>query len=249
MIAMLRYEWRRITTLRSTWILGSAFLLVTMGFAYLGAFVLPSATLEGPEGSRESLKQSLSSIVTTGTNLVSAVFLLTIAAAVFGHEYRYGLIRLTLTEFPRRAPVFVGKTAMLLAWMTALFLVSAGLCWLLALLAGDSVNGEATGEVMSAVGRSLLFVLGVALIGFAITALTRNLALGVVVPLVWGAVLESLLSALLSTKTPWLVDALPFRNGLELAAGENLPHSWLVFGAWVVALVAAAWLAFERRDA
>jgi ABC-type transport system involved in multi-copper enzyme maturation permease subunit len=247
--SLLRYEWRRITTIRSTWVLLGLYVLSVAGFAYLTAVVLPGA-FEGANG-EPGLPSTiaLSTVLGVGTNYVSVVFLLTVAAQVFGHEYRYGLIRLTLTAFPQRGQVFAAKAGMLVLWITKAFAVGVLVAWAIALMAGSKVEQQPLSTVAGEVVRAWLFVVGFCLIAFAVSALTRNVALGVVIPLVWAAIFEGLLLSFLGSRLPWLSDVLPFSSGTAFTAGESLPRSGLVYGAWVVAAVAAAFVALEKRDA
>ncbi len=248
MAPLLRYEWRRITTIRSTWVLLGLYVLSVGALAYLTAVVLPGAfESQGAPGIPTTVP--LSSVVTLGANFLSTVFVLTVAAQAFGHEYRYGMVRLTLTAFPSRGRVFAAKAAMLVLWVTKAFAVSVLLSWTIALLAGSKVEHQPLVDVLGAVGRAWLLVVGFCLIAFAVTALTRNLALGVVIPLVWAAIFEALAISLLGLRISWLADVLPFVNGSAMATGEDLPRSALVYGGWVVALVAAAVVVFEKRDA
>jgi ABC-type transport system involved in multi-copper enzyme maturation permease subunit len=93
---------------------------------------------------------------------------------------------------------------------------------------------------------------------FAIATITRNIALGVVVLLVWGIAVENILSALL---TQWNSDlgikvsaVMPYRSTQAFIANTPQdPAPWIsptiVMVVWVVALVGSAWLVFSRRDA
>ena len=97
--------------------------------------------------------------------------------------------------------------------------------------------------------RTCIYLIGFCLIVFAITVITRILALGVIIPLVFAAVVETLLGTLLSGFAPWISKVLPFTSGTEFVAGTDMVRNGLVFGAWVAVLTIAGYLVFERRDA
>lgn len=258
MTTALVYEWRRITSIRSTYVLALSFLAATAAVAYLifqmsqQGFVQEDGTLA------PAAPVQLGTVIVAGTNFLSAIFLTTIAAQSFGHEYRYGMIRLTLSEFPRRWQVFAAKLLMVLAWVVVLFALSIAVAILVLKLTGasvDTVDSQTWGQV----GRAALYLVGYCAIAFALTVVTRNLVLGVVIPLLLGAVVEPLAAAGLADRLPWLPQWLPisagtrFVDGAADAAGaagaQAMAPGGLVFLAWVVALLVVAYLLLDRRDA
>ena len=72
-------------------------------------------------------------------NPIAMVLIASLGAMAFGHEYRYGTIRLTLTAFPRRPAVFFAKFAMtvVIALVVSAIAVVASYALLLALGAGE----------------------------------------------------------------------------------------------------------------
>lgn len=285
MMAALRYEWRRITTVRSTWIM--------YGFAvgFVALFAALQVTL--PDVGQDATgRVPLDLVLDNAANPIALVFIATIAAMSFGHEYRYGTIRLTLTSLPRRGEVFLAKGVAVAAAATVGYLLMLGTAYLVAIIAGDdrvqwislgkrsvtSPDGD-LGEWSSMLGEDLLrataYVIGYSLIAFAVTALTRNLALGIIVPLAASALVEPLLIAFLETRLLWLNDVLPFSNAaqfldwyptgdaIDLSGGNADPMSPLygtgnpispvraagTFGAWIALLLASAYALFDRRDA
>ena len=248
MSAALLYEWRRITSIRSTAVLAVLFLLATAAVAYL-LFQVSSGAVGPGDGSEPAPVIPLGMVMAAGTNPLSAIFLTTIAAQSFGHEYRYGLIRLTLGEFPRRWVVFVAKALMVAAWVVALFLVSIVVTWLTVKALGGTFEALNSDTWLQLV-RAGAYLVGYCLLAFAVTLLTRNLVLGVVLPLLLGVVVEPLASAGLSDRLPWLPDYLPISAGSRfLDGGEAMMQGGLAYLAWVIALVAVSFATFQKRDA
>jgi len=262
MSAALVYEWRRITSIRATYVLAALFLLATAAVTFLIAQASAGVDFEG--NAIEATAVPLGVVVVTGTNALSAIFLTTIAAQSFGHEYRYGLIRLTLSEFPRRWVIFTAKLAMVVAWIVALFVASVAVAVLV--LAVSRTDTEPwSADVWNQIWRSGLFLVGYCAIAFALTLITRNLVLGVVIPLLMSAVVENLVVFGLAERAPWIADVLPFQAGNRFATGElgiNMAtgeaftnpsflasQPGLVYLVWVVVLVAASFVTLRSRDA
>jgi len=238
---MLLYEWRRVTTIRGTYVLSTLYLLSAALLAWLRVQV-------GDQGGVIMGGVSIDNALVAGANPLSATFAATIAAASFGHEYRYRLIGVTLGEFPRRAIVYAGKAVMMLLWVTALYAASVAMGWVIANSLGGTISG---GALLGQVIRSGLFLVGYCAVAFAITALTRSLILGVVIPLA-VTMFEVVAWSLLEEPAPWLTPYLPIAAANRFLSGQADPthvSGGLVLLGWVALLATASYLAFRVRDA
>lgn len=248
MISALVFEWRRLWSIRSTWIMLISY-LGSIGF--FGVFPLFSA--------REPGMQSWIGLYNTSYNFFSLVLLSVIGAQVFGHEYRYGTIRLTLTEFPKREIVMIAKSLVLLFFVTFSVLLSWGLLGFLAQFAPKgTLSSDAVGFTFSPnppadLWKVLLFIVGYLFIAMSVVTITRNLALGIVIPLLMSTILESLLGILnqfAKQKFDWITTRLPFDNANDwLGDGGLYETPGLTFAAWVVGLYLIASVMFFKRDA
>jgi len=249
MSAALLYEWRRITSIRSTYICSLLFLAATGAVTYLLYQVTSGAAGPPDQQPQPTHSVPLESVISAGTNPISIIFLTVIAAMAFGHEYRYGTIRLTLSEFPRRWKVFAAKLLVILGWTVVVFALSFVVAFVVLKVIGADLD-PTTNDSWLSIGRTLLGALGYCAFAFAITLLTRNLVLGVVTPLLLVAVIEPLLKLALGDRFTWLPQILPMSAGTDyMLGGEDLLHNGLVFLAWVVGLLVAGYITFERRDA
>jgi ABC-2 type transport system permease protein len=249
MIASLRYEWRRISSIRSTWILMAAAIALSAGFAGIYSAVL-GADFSGDESGGQPIELTMTLVqgaTQSAANLIVVVVLTTIAAQAIGQDYRHGTIRVTLTEYPNRTRVFFSKIIIALAVITVAFILSMAIAAVILAAGGNTAPGSE--DALGTLLRAWIYVLGFGLIVFSLTAITRILALGIVIPLVLAAVLEPLISALLSSYVKWLPDALPFAAGTSFSGGTDVLRSGLVFGGWTAALLAVAYIMFTRRDA
>lgn len=248
MIRALIFEWRRLWSIRSTWIMLIAYLATV---SFFGIFPLFSANQQG--------MQSWLGLYNTSYNFLSLVLLSVIGAQVFGHEYRYGTIRLTLTEFPKREVVMIAKSSVLLFFVVFAVVLSWALLGFLAQFAPEgTITKTSEGFTLSPntpaeLWKVLLYVVAYLFISMSIVAITRNLAMGIVLPLLMSTVIEGLLGILnqfAKQRFDWLILRLPFNNANDwLSNGGEYVSPGLTFGAWVVGLYLLATSMFFKRDA
>ncbi len=249
MISNLIYEWRRLWSVRATWIMTLVYLVVT---GLLGAG--PLFLGDGAFGA-----QTWKGLYSTNANFLCLVMLSVVASQFFGHEYRYGTIRLTLTEFPKRERVLLGKTLVLAVYVTiSTFLGWAVLGVIGAIAPEGSIGTEGpglniNGGEASDMWQVLVFGFAYCAIAMSLTMITRNLALGVVLPLLTFSVIEGLVTLfamLAKGKMDRLVEILPFSNGTAwLTHLPDQPNSGLIFSAWVVGIYVIGAAVFFKRDA
>jgi ABC-2 type transport system permease protein len=262
MKSALRYEWVRIRTLRSSWVLAISALLTSAVISWL----LAQFDFRDTEITAASWADSLAA----GPTAFAPLLMSLVGIFTFGHEYRHGLIRPTLTAVPRRSVLIAAKIIIVgvLAGIVTIinFVVSLGLH---ILLLGDqlgSVSSWGSPVPRVFVGAVLLTVIW-SLIGLALAGLLRNVPGSIVLILVWPLVVEPLLlsltviDALKSLRG--IVVYLPFIAGNALSStsasanqGSDSTFNFvsplvggLTFAGFMTVLMAATWILFERRDA
>ena len=245
----LTYEWRRLWSVRATWIMSFLYLFVTGFFGAAPLFL----------GDPKPGSQSWLGLYNTNASILTGLVLSVVASQSFGHEYRYGTIRLTLTEFPARERIAFAKTVVLSIYVTIMVFAGWSVLGLIGSLApagvitSDASGARIDGGVPAQLWMVWFFNLSYALFSWSITLLTRNLALGIVFPLLMASLLEFLLTAvtkLANGKLDWFANALPFRNLQDWISGMNALHnSGLVWSLWVVGLYLIASVTFFKRDA
>jgi ABC-type transport system involved in multi-copper enzyme maturation permease subunit len=254
---VVRSEWIKLRTLRSTWTTLAAVLGVLIGFGLIAATVAGGAASGSPGGPTAGSDDPVSTVL-TGANL--AVLVVGVLGAVIGaREFASGLIRTTLAAVPSRLPVLWAKA---IALCTLLVPVTVGGV-LVAFVAGMGVLG-ARGQATLAwsdpgVARALLgtaaYLVGIGLVGLALGMLIRGTA-GAIGLLLGGVlILPSLATALLPDSWDAVLKLLP-SNAAE-AFTSRLPSPDLlgsgagmaVFALWVVLALAGAAAALKGRDA
>ena len=252
MISNLVYEWRRLWSVRATWIMTVVYLAVT---ALLGAGPL----FLGDPMSNGQNSQTWKGLYSTNANFLCLVMLSVVASQFFGHEYRYGTIRLTLTEFPKREQVLLAKTLILGLYVTiATFLGWAVLGVVGAIAPTGSIGTEGpglniNGGEASEMWQVLVFGFAYCTIAMSLTMITRNLALGIVLPLLTFSVIEGLIQLfafLAKGKIDWIVSGLPFVNGTAwLTHVPDHPNAGLIFAVWVLGTYLIGSAMFFKKDA
>ncbi|MDX3642490.1 ABC transporter permease [Streptomyces sp. MB09-02B] len=262
MTGALRYEWIRITTVRSTWwLIGLS--VVAQG---LLALVL---TLSGKSHGGPLAADAAALALSGGTGLIPLIFVFMGLIGVFatGHEYRYGTIRTTLTAFPRRTDLWAAKVLVVAALVTVVggILVAESLG--IGLLVGGPTAGEVfTGHQMGRVAAGyVVFLVVCALFGLAFAGIARNVPAAIVLLITLPVIIEGLISLILGMEAfasaPSLSAYLPFTAGERMMAvsaespfGDGPAPLRPLTGGLVFTLYGAALLAlwgalFTKRDA
>jgi ABC-type transport system involved in multi-copper enzyme maturation permease subunit len=268
-IAALRYEWVRLTTVRSTWICLVLTFVGVGGIAYLasspGVAFDETGNLVGelPFGSSQWY------LAFSAPLLLTAILASVVAAQCIGQEYRFGLIRLTLTAFPNRLQVLGAKLASVVVVGVAFALTSYAASWVALVLRGHPTPPTPADVPVDStlLLRGVLLVVLWALSAFALAGITRQTALGIAVPIVSGVVVEQIIGAVLRERASWVGDILPWssagrwaESALVASGPDGMidpqvhlpPVGWGalgVFAVWVVVFLVLEAAAFLRRDA
>lgn len=252
---VIRSEWTKLHTLRSTWItLGAAALLTVglsaaFGYGYQGAIeageVQPT-TAEGLD------------VAFLGLDLYALVI------GVFGilqmsGEYGSGLIRASLAAVPRRLPVLWAKALLLLAVIGVLSLVVCLASFLVSQAFAGS-HGAALSDpgVPRAILGAAAYPVAMMLLGLGLGAILRHTATAITVLVTTLLLVPALLPAALSEKLEdTVMPYVPVVAGQAMyALGPDDPFKMLsagtgaaVLAAYVVAILAGGAALLWRRDA
>ena len=274
MTGALRYEWMRIRTIRSTWWLTGITATLAIGISFLIALGLSIAFQSQsppPESEMGILAQVVVSHASVYGELGGAPFLLPyvlgmLGVFTWGHEYRHGMIRATLTALSSRTQPWVAKYLVTAAWVAATVLVSltvsAGIGWLW--LRDDGVS-FATYALLGTIFKCVTYTVMFTWVAMAVTSLVRNQTGAIVIMLVWPLVIENVVQVVFAIVPPLreagdLLRFLPFEAGKSMLSGLDVTGDFfgdpltpwagfLVFGIYAVVLMAASYLLFLKRDA
>lgn len=273
MIAALRYEWLRIRTIRSTWWLSGITVFLAVSISFLIALGLSQAfdsQFPPPAGDRLLLAQIVvsqgSAYGELGAPFVLPFVLAVIGVFAWGHEYRHGMIRATLTTLSSRPAAWLAKYVVVGTWVALVTLVALALCavagWLW--LSDDGIR-FATYDVWRTIFKSVGYTVVFAWIAMALTALLRNQTAALVLAFVWPLAIENIIGALFFIvpslrEHQEITRFLPFEAGKAMLSGLDVTGStwgdpltpwsgFIVFGAVAGVLMALSFWLFRKRDA
>lgn len=246
MMATLKAEFRKLLTVRSTYII-TAFVTALVIFIafYVEGWRLNGASLHDPT--------QLAADVTGALNIT--LFGAIVAILLMTHEYRYDTIMYTLTSSNSRSKVLWSKFIVVSAYALFLAVLIGVLSPVMSYL-GVHAHGHAlvpqTLHYGNLAWRSLFFGWGYGMAGLLLAALTRNQVASIAALFVIPDLAEQLLSLLLKHNTVYL----PFSalnqviGNTDMRSGSLSPGKaagvyciYLVIG-WIV-----AWILFLKRDA
>jgi ABC-2 type transport system permease protein len=250
---VIRSEWIKFSTLRSTWITLILSMVGTVGIGALASWGTNNRWSRMDPGEIANFSAVSRSLF--GVNLAQLAVVV-LGVLVITGEYATGMIRATLSAAPKRLPVLWGKLTVVSAVMFVTSLIAAVIAFFLGqvLLSSHGVGIGSPHAVRAIVGAALyLTVIGVLSmgVGFAV----RNTAGGIASVFGLLLVIPGLGNALPSSWQPHVLPYLPSNAGSVLFTLHPDPGSlgpWtglLVMCLWAGAAVAAGAFRLIRRDA
>jgi len=249
---VIRSEWIKLRSLRSTPITLVAALAVVIGLGVAAAAVVSSGGRAGPPGAQAVDPTDLSlSGVTLGQLIIGVLGVLVVTG-----EYTTGMIRATFSAVPTRLPVLWAKIVVFGGVVLAISLVSS----LAAFLGGQAVlgtDGVTLGDsgVLRAVLGAAIYLTGIGLLGLALGAILRRTAgaIGALVGLI--LILPTMVGLLPDSWSGPLAKVLPSNAGgvfMAVDPGSALLAPWAglaVFVTWFAGALVIAAVLLRRRDA
>ena len=253
---VVRSEWTKLRSLRSTWFTLGAVALLAVGVAGVIGYGMSRSVHGG-------------SPAPTQAEAIGAAFLpidlLTLVVGVFGvmqmtGEYGSGKIRASLTAVPGRLPVLAAKAVVLAALTAAVMLPGAAGAFLVCqAFLGTHGAGLGDPDVPRAILGAAGSAVAVGLLGLGLGAVIRNTAAAITTLVTALLVVPALLPAALTDKmedaimpyVPLVAGQAMYAVGPDSAPFDTLSPaaSGLVMVGWAVALLAGGAAVLHRRDA
>lgn len=268
MTGALKYEWKRISTIRSSYWMSAMAIAFTAAITFLLAETVNSADMTDLD-----IPQVTTWILTGGASFIvipvmAAPFYAVMGGMAMGHEYRYGTNKATLTAIPDRITVLAAKLIILLGWVLATAIATLLLNAAITGVFMDSPNF--TSEVWRPVLNYLGYNSGFAIAGFALSAIFRNQTGALVAVLTWPLVIEPIIYGVLTgiaqasnASIGKLTNFLPASAGRRsmfdpydlqfVGFGEidvwGVGASTLMFWVGIIIVLVAGCVLFIKRDA
>jgi len=255
---LLRSEWIKLATLRSTWWSIALVALISVGLSLLIASSLASSIQQSPDAAGIAGFNPV--IAITGPTQFTMLLAGILGAIAITGEYSTGMIRSTFTAEPRRGAVLGAKAivvALLLA-VTSLVVFAAAVVATMPALTDVPLDWSKPGDTLLPIVYGALSMAAFALIGLSFGFIIRNGA-GAIAATVGLLFVLPIVTAMLPS-TPdwkWLVTAgnhLPMNAAQSLmAAGGGaplgVPEAAITLACWVAAGLLGAWAVLRTRDA
>jgi hypothetical protein len=252
---VLRSEWTKLRTLRSTWATLAAAVVLMVGLA-----ALVSSVVLGQWDSADAIDRATfdaMSIALAGLTFAS-VAIAALGVMTITGEYSTGSIRGSLLAVPRRTPVLVAKAVLVavVTYVTMLVASFASFAVSMAILAGKDLD-VALGDpgVLRVLFGAPAYLALVALLALGVGALLRSTPAGITTLLGLLLVAPPLAFLLPGTIGDTLSHWLPSNAGQQIAMVTPDPSGlapWLGLGvtaAYAVGLLVVAAVLLRRRDA
>lgn len=252
---VVRSEWTKVRSLRSTWIILLIALVLSVGLAALIGSNLGSAPKNGG-GPPPNVVADPTSALLTGTLLASLV-LGVLGAMTASTEYSTGTMRSSLTAVPQRLLV-VGAKALVLVVVSAVTaaVLTAGAYWLgSSLLSGGLSTTWSDPGVWAALIGNVGYLVAVTLLGLGLGLAMRSTAGAITVLVALVFLLPVILPNINTDWVQTINDYLPGTAGTSLQAtqeaGATLTRgiASLTAAAWAVVPLVTAAVLLKRRDA
>jgi ABC-2 type transport system permease protein len=252
---LLRSEWIKLRTVRSTIWSYATVIVISVGMAALMAASYGGGGGPVPADAQVSLVSQAATFGVFFGQLVVAV----LGVLAISGEYTTGMIRSSVTATPRRLPMLAAKAVVLFVCTFVVGLISTVGSYLVAspILAGKGMTAGITDPdlFLPLLGGALYLAL-VSIFALGVGAILRSSAGGIAAAL---GILLLLPIAMLMIPAEWATDSLPYlisNAGLGIfglnAFGPPLAELWqnvLVVLGWVAVSLAGAAVLLRRRDA
>ncbi len=260
---VLRSEWIKLTSLRSTaWSL-ALIVVLGLGISLLMASTFGLAEAEMDGASTQQVALTVATIGFSFGQLIAAV----LGALSLGGEYSTGMVRSTFAAVPRRLPVLWAKAVVLFLAVTVVGALTGFGSWAATygILDGQGVSSPLDGPLALALLGGAAYLGLVAVFALGIAAAVRNSAGSISIALGILLVLPTIV-ALLSMSIDWMVDVTPYLLSsagsamssipAELPAGAEAPRgadlapgiAAAVVAGWAALSLAIGAVVLRRRD-
>lgn len=273
----LKAEFRKLLTVRSTYLVTMAIIALSCLFTYIGTSALD---VSGPPPSQNASTQQKSTEVSAKpplktknlhadqleSNILSttgaAIFIAVVVVLLMAHEFRYNTITYTLTSSNSRSRVLASKAIVGVSYALAATALAVAITVAVTYLAVNIKGLNLPAQDINWLyinARLFGYILGYSMVGLAIVTLVRNLTASIVA-LFLLPTLDSLAGLLLNRNHTDPAKYLPFsalnRIGMDSSGGGtaagsaiSISRAIIVFSAYLLTLWAITWYLFLRRDA
>jgi ABC-2 type transport system permease protein len=260
-LGILRGEWIKLLSLRSTWWVLAATVVLITGISLAVAYSLDAMAADPVTAS--GLATMNGAEVVSGGFQLGMVSVAVLGALLITGEYSTGMIRSTLAAVPTRVPVLAAKAIAVAAVTVAAATVSIALSYLVTMSQLDKydlVPALDEARTWQVFGGTVYFLVAAALFALGVGTLLRSSAGAITVALTVLLLLPGVLSFISLDWVEKIVDYLPLpASGAFLGGGQDSLSSTgealspttgvLVIAAYALVPLIIGAVVLRRRDA
>jgi ABC-2 type transport system permease protein len=255
-VGLLRSEWIKLRSVRSTVWLFAIIVLASLGMSLLlSSTISPDLMGVIPPSEYTNIVVQASTFGIFFGQLVVAV----LGVLVISGEYTTGMIRSTLTAVPKRIPALLAKAVVLFVTTFVVGAVATFGAYLIAVpvLAGKGI--EATDPVFGELLLGVLYLALTAVFALGIGTIVRSSAGGIAAALGVVLLLPTVLQIIVGvTQAEWAADLAPYlfsNAGSGMYTMDSTPGAFevwqnvLIVVVWTLVSLIGGLLLLKRRDA
>jgi ABC-2 type transport system permease protein len=256
---LLRSEWTKFRTLRSSWWSLAVMLVLSLGMSIVVTAIFSAEyhnnTLD-PSNKAQFRDDTVGLFLQPGSSF-GQLAVTVLGVLLIASEFSTGMIRATVLAAPRRTPVLAAKAAVLAG---IVFVLAELVAWTSFFVGSAIARKDVTvtlgtpGSLRAILGFGLVLTM-TALISLAIGALLRHTAGAIAVALGMNIVVPGLLGIIPGSLGRHLAYAMPSRAGqliMDRTEDAGTPYTqWTGLGivaVWTVVLMALAFWSIKKRD-
>jgi ABC-2 type transport system permease protein len=256
---LLRSEWTKFRTLRSSWWSLGTMLVLSLGMSITLTAVFSAQYHDNKldAGNRLQFQNDTIGLFLQPGSSFGQLGCIVLGVLLIASEFSTGMIRATVLAAPRRTPVLAAKAAVLAG---VVFVLTEAIAWICFFAGSAIVRNNVTvtlstpGSLRAIIGFGLVMAM-TALIALALGALLRHTAAAIAIALGWNLVVPGLLGLIPGSLGRHLSDAMPSRAGqliMDRTEDVSAAYSqWTGLGIvalWTVVLLALAVWSIKKRD-
>jgi ABC-2 type transport system permease protein len=252
---VIRSEFTKLKTVRSTWWTLLVLLVLSIGFSALICAVIKSNWHNMSASDKATFDATSTSL--GGIGFLGPLVIAVLGALVITSEYSTGMIRTSLTVMPRRGQIFGAKAVVFgLATLVLAVVISFVSFFLGQALLGDHSASLSHPGTMRAIIGTAIYVTLCGLLAYGIGVILRHTAgtitlvtgLLFVLPIIINLFPSSIHNAI----TRWLPTSAGNAISTTVGTNDHMFSAWgemAVLGVYVVVILIAGAMLFRTRDA
>ena len=256
MTDLMRSEWTKLKTLRSTWWSLGVMILLSVGFTITACAVYTHEFPTLDASTKAEFRQDTIGLILQPGVQFASLAVCVLGAMLISSEYSTGMIRATMLAEPRRTRALLAKAG---TFALFIYIVSELVAFPSFFVGSAITHAHASVSItdpttIRAVLCFGLFMSAMGLVALSIGTLVRHTAAAISIVLALQFVLPGVLSLIPGSVGQHLSNALPQGASVIVSSGHNATDVYsplqagLILLGWVAVLGSAALVSIKKRD-